>query len=412
MRKAIVGCLILGVMACKIAWAETYVSGTITTDTIWTLAGSPYVATDTVYVTNGVKLTIEPGVTVKFATETSLICYGTLNAVGTPDGTITFTSDQITHTAGYWKGIKLSGSGVNGSQISYCDIGHAKQAVYLENVSKIVITYNYIHDNKEDDGGRAQSGGVGEGIYLSGSSYNTIGTNTISNNIGGAGGPGGSGYEWCDADDGGRGTGIYLALSTNNTISGNTISNNIGGRGEQAGNYYDSGGTSGIGCGIYLESSTNNTILRNTILNNKGGNGGRGGPGSSGGSVGGVGGGIYLSSSNDNVISENVIGSNTGGTAGGGSYGLWAQVSPPGTGGVRCGIYFQISDNNIIWKNNISDNLGGTGGDQWEAAYPNGGKGGIGAGIYFVSSNNNNCSDNSICNNQGGQGGRGGGWPG
>jgi len=139
MRKTIFGGLILGVMTCKIAWTETYVSGTITTDTTWTLVGSPYIATDTVYVVNGVILTIEPGVSVRFATETSLVCYGTLNAVGTSDGTITFTSDQATHTAGHWKGIKLSGSGADGSQISYCDIGYAEQAVYLENVLGITV---------------------------------------------------------------------------------------------------------------------------------------------------------------------------------------------------------------------------------------------------------------------------------
>jgi len=137
MKKASVMLMFLGVMACKTAWAETYVYGTITTDTVWNLAGSPYIATDTVYVANGVKLTIEPGVTVRFATETSLICYGTLNAVGTPDGTITFTSDQAIHTAGHWKGIKLSGNGANGSKIIYCDIGYAKQAVYSEYASNI-----------------------------------------------------------------------------------------------------------------------------------------------------------------------------------------------------------------------------------------------------------------------------------
>ncbi|HAW50262.1 TPA: hypothetical protein DCX16_04880 [bacterium] len=51
------------------------------------LTNSPYIATDTVYVANGVILTIEPGVTIRFATETALICYGTLNTVGNPTRT-------------------------------------------------------------------------------------------------------------------------------------------------------------------------------------------------------------------------------------------------------------------------------------------------------------------------------------
>ncbi|MEW6680554.1 MAG: hypothetical protein AB1297_06045, partial [bacterium] len=117
MKRAIFGILVtLGIMACKPIWAETYVSGTITSNTTWTLANSPYVVTDTVTVASDIALTIDPGITVRFATETSLICYGTLNAIGTPLGTITFTSDQETHTAGHWKGIKLSGSGANGSK--------------------------------------------------------------------------------------------------------------------------------------------------------------------------------------------------------------------------------------------------------------------------------------------------------
>ena len=188
MRKTIlVGLVVLGmILGTKIVQA-TDVSGDVSGN--WTLAGSPYVVVANATVTSGSILTINPGVTVRFATETFLICYGTLNAVGAPDDTITLTSDQATHTAGYWNGIKLSGSGTNGSQISYCDIGCAEQAIYLENVSGIVITHNYIYDNKGDDEG--WPGEVGCGIYLSSSQNNTISGNIISQNTGGQGGTGG-----------------------------------------------------------------------------------------------------------------------------------------------------------------------------------------------------------------------------
>ncbi|HAW50263.1 TPA: hypothetical protein DCX16_04885 [bacterium] len=85
---------------------------------------------------------------------------------------------------GHWKEIKLSNSGANGSKISYCDIGYAKQAIYLENASGIVITNNFIHDNKGNDGAFSgypgPPGDIGCGIYLLSSTGNTIIENTIS----------------------------------------------------------------------------------------------------------------------------------------------------------------------------------------------------------------------------------------
>ena len=71
----------------------TYVSGYITADTTWTLANSPYVATGRVYVNEGVTLTIEPGVVVKFERSyASLIVRGSLVAEGAPGQPIVFTS--------------------------------------------------------------------------------------------------------------------------------------------------------------------------------------------------------------------------------------------------------------------------------------------------------------------------------
>jgi hypothetical protein len=245
-RIALVSLMGLGLLV-NGAFGDTYVSGTITANIIWNLAGSPYVATDTVTVANEVVLTIEPGATIRFATETSLICYGTLNAVGTPIGTITFTSSQTTPTASDWNGIKLSGNGANGSKISYCDIGYAEQAIYLENVSGVTIINNYIHDNKGDNGTYGnyihdnkgdngtygypgQPGKVGCGIYLSGANNNFIGTNTIGTNTGGVAGYTAV-YSQATGDIGTIGCGIYLSSSTGNTIQQNIISSNQGGIG-------------------------------------------------------------------------------------------------------------------------------------------------------------------------------------
>jgi hypothetical protein len=77
--------------------ADTYVSGNITSNTTWNLAGSPYIVTGNVYIGNAT-LTIDPGVEVRFNPNTSLKVghygTGTLIADGTEGNEILFTGDS------------------------------------------------------------------------------------------------------------------------------------------------------------------------------------------------------------------------------------------------------------------------------------------------------------------------------
>ncbi|MBU1345222.1 MAG: right-handed parallel beta-helix repeat-containing protein, partial [Proteobacteria bacterium] len=401
MKKVFVMYLgILGLMMGKELWAETYVSGIIINNTVWTQTGSPYIATDTVTVANGIVLTINPGVTVRFATDTSLICYGTLNAVGTPIGTITFTSNQTTPVASDWNGIKLSDGGANGSQISYCDIGYAEQAIYLESVSQITITHNYIHDNKGDDGGFAAAydgwgggGNLGSGIFIYLSSNNIISGNIISNILGGNGG---AGLFNCGGS-GGMGIGIYLYSSVHNTILENTMSNISGGDG--GGGCYYPNGPGGMGCGIYLYSSSNNIFSENIIFNAIGASG----------FVFGNGYGIYIdqNSYSNSIDSNNKYNDEP-------IYYYYNQsgitienqnLTLAGSGSTNLGRIVFVNCQNFTIRNNTI--TGGIGQNGRTGPYGPGGSGGIGCGIYLLSSSNGTLSGNSIFDNIGGREGIG-----
>jgi hypothetical protein len=85
--------------------ATIYASGAISTDTTWTTAGSPYWVQTLLRVTPGVRLTIEPGVVVKFGKpgstqSTWLQVDGQLIARGTAAAPIVFTSAKDDSVAG------------------------------------------------------------------------------------------------------------------------------------------------------------------------------------------------------------------------------------------------------------------------------------------------------------------------
>lgn len=75
------------------SYGPTYVSGVISTTTVWTLENSPYVVEGDVFIYPNTTLTIEPGVIVKFAYPDSQIrVNGTLNAQGIQAQPVYFTS--------------------------------------------------------------------------------------------------------------------------------------------------------------------------------------------------------------------------------------------------------------------------------------------------------------------------------
>lgn len=126
MKKVILTLAIL--ISTLIAFGQTNVSGGIFSNTTWTVANSPYIVTDTIVVFPGVTLTIQPGVQVKFTSNTRLeIRQSRLIALGTITDSITFTSNALSPTAGVWLDIFFNQSDY--SKFNYCNFYYADKSI-------------------------------------------------------------------------------------------------------------------------------------------------------------------------------------------------------------------------------------------------------------------------------------------
>ena len=168
-------------------YAETEVSGNITSDTIWTLANSPYVVTGTVQIFQGSKLTIEPGVIVKFNQNTGLNIDGELYAVGTADNLIVFTSINTSPNKGDWNGVKFFSNAIGasfnnseymgGNIIKYSKIEYGGKSDYSGNISTSGGGPLFVSDSIIINSAHY-------GIYIDSTSNSKIIRNHIENNGG------------------------------------------------------------------------------------------------------------------------------------------------------------------------------------------------------------------------------------
>ncbi|RMZ48964.1 T9SS C-terminal target domain-containing protein [Candidatus Marinimicrobia bacterium PRS2] len=129
--------IILSILLLSVVVAQTDVSGMISSNTTWVVSNSPYIVTGNILVNSDVTLTIEAGVTVKFDANKTILVQGELNAQGTVNNQILFTSNQSSPSPGDWYGLSFSasltpasfvnGEYASGSIIEYCTIEYGKE---------------------------------------------------------------------------------------------------------------------------------------------------------------------------------------------------------------------------------------------------------------------------------------------
>ena len=261
----------------------TDVGGIIDADTTWTLDNSPYIVVGNILVNEGVTLTIEPGVTVKFDRHPefgNLYLYvdGTLIARGTESNIITFTSNQENPTIGHWKCIKfrdsavdatfdVDGNYVSGCILEYCKVEYGGNVRDTEGTvwcdyAAPFISYSTVTLNDSS------------GIYIRESSQGVRVSNcNVSDNIG---------------------CGIYLEQSLGSIISGCTVSDNLLDSHENK-------------AGIYLLNSPESNVSDCTVSGN-----GVGGANKSG---------IHLLNSPDSRVDNCAVSNNSA------EYGIWISGS-------------------------------------------------------------------------------------
>lgn len=134
-------------LLCPSVFAQTNVSGAITSNTTWTKANSPYIIKGDVAVDTGKILTIEPGVTVKFDGYYAIYVDGKIKAEGTNADSIRFLSAQSSPSKDNWWSIRFRPKSLNDTSVfKYCIFKHASEALYIESPS-LQITNNMFEDN-------------------------------------------------------------------------------------------------------------------------------------------------------------------------------------------------------------------------------------------------------------------------
>ena len=147
--------LVVGFLPLPLA-AATNFSGTIV-NPVWEADGNPYIIEGTITVQAGAKLTIKPGVVVKFNEGAKLVVNGELQAIGEASNKIIFTANQTNPAKNNWGGIQFGSEATDasyngngeynaGSIIKNAIIKYAETGITCDNANPY-LENNLISDN-------------------------------------------------------------------------------------------------------------------------------------------------------------------------------------------------------------------------------------------------------------------------
>jgi parallel beta-helix repeat protein len=142
-------CINIGTVEVNAA-GPTEVSGIISKNTTWTLINSPYILTGNILIEEGINLTIDPGVTVKFHKDLYLKVEGTLYAVGTESNMISFTGINSTNGSfvnpGHWREILFTENSKN-SIFNFCNIEYGLRSINGEDTSFKIMNCIFLNNS-------------------------------------------------------------------------------------------------------------------------------------------------------------------------------------------------------------------------------------------------------------------------
>lgn len=118
----------------------TVLTEDVSTNTIWYQADGPYFIDDRIRIDRDVTLTIESGTKLLFSEYGELSVYGTLNAEGTSNSNIIFTTYEVNPEPESWGGIYIESSSEN-SEIGYAVIEYARTGI-----ANVVGSCREVHD--------------------------------------------------------------------------------------------------------------------------------------------------------------------------------------------------------------------------------------------------------------------------